>query len=144
MFIKVLQIGLITLVMHAPQLMASQLNVIVNKNAGINSLTADEIRQIYLAKRNSFPNGKTVVPIDNNEDSKVFGRFYDKIVHKGGSQLNSYWSRLIFTGKGSPPQQVNDRDDILKMVETDSRAMAYVEGDISSSKVVVVYSLEIP
>src|SRR4051812_26406177 len=57
----------------------------------------DEVKDIFLAKRQRFPDGSSAKPIDQ-QHGIVRQEFYQKIADKDESALNIYWSNLIFTG----------------------------------------------
>ena len=71
--------------------------VIVNASNG-NTVDQDEIKKIYLGKSKSFADGVKVNPV-NQSGNSVADEFNDKVVGKSSSQLNAYWSKLVFTGK---------------------------------------------
>ena len=73
-----------------------ELVIIVNSNNGVESISSNEVADIFLGKSQRLPDGTKVVPLDQDGDGDVRQQFYDKVVRKSVSQLNSYWSRLIY------------------------------------------------
>lgn len=138
---KLLKSCLLLLVFSAAPGFAGSINVIVNKNIRVDALDANEIKAIYMARRNEFPSGQPVVALDNDEESQLYENFYKKVLHKNVSDINSYWSRKLFTGGGSPPRQIASKAELIEMVANNPQFIAYVEGDVKSDKVKVVYSV---
>jgi len=104
-------------------------------------LNAKEIRSIYLAKTNEFSNGDRVRPIDVNNNDEVRGAFTKKILRKSPSSLNSYWSRMIFSAKGTPPQTLSMAAAKAK-VANDKSAIAYIDAALVDDSVRVVHTFK--
>lgn len=85
-------------------LAAAEYAVIVNKDLPFDSLELIEIQNIYLAKTGSFPDGSWVIPVDQEKGTPQRLAFYESVLERSESQIKSYFSRLVFTGKGSPPE----------------------------------------
>ncbi len=117
---------------------AESISVIVSAKSSVDSLTEKDVKRIYLAKRDDFPNGDPVVPLDQKGSSSAFEAFYRGIAKKSLDQLQAYRSRLVFTGKGQPPKQVAD-SEIVKLVAENPSTIGYVVGDVSSADVKVVF-----
>ncbi len=123
---------------------ASQAGVVVVVNAKLPeaAATAEQIANIFLGKSNKLPGGSKVVPIDQEEGEASRDEFYSKAVKKDASQLNAYWSRLIFTGKGQPPKAVLDDDEVLEMVGSTPDAIGYMSGDAVDETVKVILEVK--
>jgi hypothetical protein len=122
---------------------AGTINVIVNKSVNLESLDAAAIKAIYMGRRNEFPGGQPVVALDTNEENRLFEKFYKNVLYKNVSDINSYWSRKMFTGGGSPPRQIDSKEELIEMVANNPKFIAYVEGEVNSDKVKVVFSTNI-
>ena len=112
--------------------------VVVNAKLAESSATVEEIANIFLGKSNKLAGGSKVVPIDQEEGEAPRDEFYSKAVKKDASQLNAYWSRLIFTGKGQPPKKVLDDDEVLEMVGSTPDAIGYMSKDAVDETVKVI------
>ncbi|MBU2986343.1 substrate-binding domain-containing protein [Saccharophagus degradans] len=110
--------------------------IIVHPSNGA-ALDADEVSRIFLGKSKSFPGGATAVPVNQAEGSIVRTAFDDGIIGKSASQLKSYWSKLVFTGKGTPPQEVSSEDEIKKLVASNPNMIGYIDAANVDSSVKV-------
>lgn len=115
----------------------AELAIVVNPDSGINSADKSEIAQLFLGKRNEV-DGQPARAIDQEEGSDARNEFYQKVVEKSGSQLNAYWSRLIFTGKGMPPDKVLEDADVIDMVAEESDLVGYVSPSAVTEDVKVI------
>ena len=96
------------------------------------------IGRVFLGKTESFPNGSKAVPIELAEDVPTREEFNTKVLKKSAVQLKSYWSRRLFTGKGSPPKQLPSSDDIIDLVSTNPNIIGYVDAGKVNDSVKVI------
>ena len=113
----------------------AEIAVIVNKSVAVNSVTTDVASSIFLGKVNTLPDGTKITPIDQNENEKARVEFYTSVVKKDAAQLNAYWSRLIFTGKGQPPKKVADDAEVIALVAANPGMIGYVNASSVNSSV---------
>ena len=125
----------------ATSLASAEVVVIVNAASPLGSATADDIAQVFLGKRKVI-GSTTLKAIDQPEGSASREVFYDKVVQKNSSQLNAYWSKLIFTGKGAPPQQVGGDSDVAEAVVDDEEVIGYVDSSAVIDGVKVIYTIK--
>lgn len=105
-----------------------------------NSNTIDEsfIKKAFTGKVKSFENGDTVVAINQESETKSVGEFNEKLLNKSASQLKAYWSKQLFTGKGTPPKEVSNDDEVIKLVSTNPNLIGYVDASTVNDSVKVV------
>lgn len=101
--------------------------VVVSAKSSVTALTKDQVSDIFLGKRATFPDGNPALPVDQAEDSKGREEFYDKVTGKSASQLKSYWAKQIFSGKGAPPKQVSSDSELKKLIALNPNAVGYLE-----------------
>jgi ABC-type phosphate transport system substrate-binding protein len=134
--------SVLTAVVHAAEPASASIVVIVNPQSGVEKLTKDEIIDIFLGRYRKLPSGKMALPIDVAEASPERGRFYQLLVKKSSSEMSSYWARLVFSGRTSPPFQVPDAKTALELVQSSPNAIAYVDRSAVTADVKVVFELE--
>jgi hypothetical protein len=66
--------------------------------------------------------------------------FAEEILKKSVPQLRSYWVQRIFSGKGTPPPELESTAAVVTRVLADPGAVAYIpeETDPGAAKVVEV------
>jgi ABC-type phosphate transport system substrate-binding protein len=136
MRISHLLIGLLILVMSSS--VWSEVFIVVSKDSDISNLSQKEVTDIYMGRTQSFPNGSLAFPLDQAAQSRVRENFYKILVNKTPAQINAYWSRLLFTGRASPPRVISDPALLLSAIEQNRSAIAYVDGSMLSDSVKVV------
>ena len=100
--------------------------VVVSAKSEITHLTAEQVTKIFLDKTDTFPDGSNVVPVDQNEGSAIRDEFYSKVANKSRSQLSAYWTKIIFTGNGYPPKQLEGDASVKKAVANNPNAIGYI------------------
>ena len=125
---------------------SGELAIIVNASNPSGEITVEQAANIFLGKSRRLPDGTKVIPIDQLEGEGPRAEFYDKVVQKSQSQLNSYWSRQIFTGKGQPPFAVTSDSEVLEFIAPNPNMIGYVdlatvEKAINSSEIKVLLTV---
>lgn len=116
----------------------AELVVIVHPGSPVTNMSEDDVLQIFLGKKKDIA-GRLMLAIDQPEGSDSRQHFYGDIIKKTESQLKSYWSRLIFTGKGQAPQVIGNDADIINMVATNPSLIGYINASSLSDAVRAVY-----
>ncbi len=116
--------------------------VIVNPGSGVDALDASQVKKIFMAKTKKFPNGNSVVPIDQNADAGSYVTFYDKIAGKSPSKMNKYWVKLTFTGKAEAPKKVGGDGDVVSLIKGNKNMIGYVDSSAVTGDVKVVYTVK--
>jgi len=107
--------------------LSAELAVIVSARSNISMLSADQVAEIFLFQTNRFPNGNEVVPIDQDLGSPLRNEFYSKVTHRTPALVKAHWARLIFTGRGQPPAEVDGNAAMRRMIAENPGMIGYVE-----------------
>ncbi|MBD1583514.1 substrate-binding domain-containing protein [Pseudoalteromonas sp. S16_S37] len=105
-----------------------------------NTSTFDQetIKKIFLGKAKSFSNGRAAILISSSSGDPVTDEFNTKVIGKSSSQVKAYWSKILFTGKGTPPQEMDSASDIISAVSSNPDAIGYVDAGAATDAVKVV------
>ncbi|ABB44613.1 conserved hypothetical protein [Sulfurimonas denitrificans DSM 1251] len=104
-------------------LLSAQLVVVTNKNSELNTIPKEIIQYIYLAKIDKVEDIK-VKPIIS-DDKNLHSKFCNTILCKSESQYNSYWARLVFTGRKPIAKRLGWQEVISKLKELNT--IAYID-----------------
>ena len=74
-------------------------------------------------------------------DNVARAAFYLQLTGMAPAQINSYWSRLMFTGQTLPPQPLPSEAAVIDMVRRNPSAMGYVSSEPTDRGVRVVLTL---
>ena len=114
------------LIFAATAAQADEVVLIVNPANTLSDMTLKDVKKIYLGKSKFFPGGGKVIPADQPEKSTVRKIFYEVMIGKSASKLKAYWSKRIFTGKGTPPIVKKNDEAMLAWVAEQPLALGYV------------------
>jgi len=105
---------------------ADDVVVIVHPSNTLTEISVSDVKKIYLGKKKFFPGGEKVIPGDQPKGTQSRKFFYGGIIGKSEAKLKSYWSRLIFTGKGTPPKIIGFDRVVKEWVAGQPKAMGYI------------------
>ena len=108
--------------------------VIVSSKSTATTMTADDIANIYLGKSTAMK------PVDNA--TPIRAQFYTAVAGKDEAQVKAIWSKLVFTGKATPPKELPSSAEVVKAVAADSNAIGYVDKTAVDGSVKVVYEVK--
>ncbi|PMG40927.1 hypothetical protein [Shewanella sp. 10N.286.52.B9] len=89
---------------------------IFSLNDDMPPLSKSKARMLYRGKSKKVGGSFKIVLVDLPETSMHREEFYSMLLGKSVSQMNGYWAGLAFSGKGSPPEEL-DSDDIKKILK---------------------------
>ena len=121
---------------------AAQAEVVVVAGKGVEHMSKDQVADIFLGKASALPGGGTAMPIDQPEASPLRDEFYSKVTGKSAAQAKSLWSKLAFTGKGTPPKEAGGSAEVKKTVAGTPGAIGYIEKSAVDDTVKVVFSAQ--
>lgn len=123
MFIKYILTSLFILMASSSY---AQLVIVINKENS-NTLSKKDVSRIFLGKEKKFADGSETIPINQANGSSARDTFNQEVLGRSSSQVAAYWSRLVFTGKGIPPKEVDSSADVITLVEKNKSAIGYVD-----------------
>ena len=112
--------------------------VIGNLENGLTSMTKKEVRDIFMGRTRSFPNGSFALPIDQQG---LRSHFYYALTDRPIEQINAYWARIMFSGQASPPIRLPDSQSIINVVIENKGAISYIDQnkvDENSVKILLI------
>ncbi len=112
----------------------AEVAVIVNPGAA-KAPSQSEVANIFLGK------DKSMKGVDLKDWTATKEHFYAVVTSKNESQLKSYWSGLVFTGKGQPMTSVADDAAVVAKVAAEAEAIGYVDSASVTDSVKVLFTL---
>jgi ABC-type phosphate transport system substrate-binding protein len=114
--------------------------VVMSAKSNVTNLSKNMVTAIFLGKTLTFPDGNQVVPIEQNEDQEAYKEFHRIVTEKSDSQLNAYWAKMAFSGKGNPPREVANNNEVLKIIAANPSMIGYLEKSAVNRTVKVVFA----
>jgi hypothetical protein len=116
---------------------AADIKVIANSSVGASSVSADELKGVFLATKSSLGDGSHVEPV-LLKSGAVHEAFLKDYVGKSDSALETYYRSLVFTGKGSMPKAFATDAEVVSYVEKTKGAVGYVGAGTSTTNAKVL------
>ena len=101
-------------------------------------LDATSIKNLFLGKRTSFPNGVKATPINHAVGSADRGVFFSSVLRMAESNHNRHWSRMRSTGRGNSPAEVASYKEILRDVAKTQGSISYIDATLVNDSVKVI------
>lgn len=125
----------------APATLA-QVAVVVGAKSPATALNAEQAASLFLGKSAQLPGAGTAVLIDQAESAAVRDQFYTKVAGKSAAQVKAAWSRLVFSGKATPPKEVANSAEVKKLVAANPDAVGYIEKSAVDASVKVLLTVD--
>ncbi|MHD0644737.1 phosphate ABC transporter substrate-binding protein [Pseudomonas aeruginosa] len=94
-----------------------------------------EVSSIFLGR------SKALEPVDQAGWNPTKDKFYSAVTSKNEASLKSYWSGMVFTGKGQPPAEVADDAQVVARVAGKAGTIGYVDSSAVNAGVKVLFTL---
>ena len=111
------------------QVSNAQVVVIANTSTNISEATSEQVINVFLGKSDSLSGVSGLQAVDQAEGNSNRDKFYNATGNKTPSQIKAYWARIIFSGKGKPPQTLQSDAEVKKFVAANTAAIGYISKD---------------
>jgi len=106
---------------------AGDLVVVVSARSPVEALRPDQVAAVFLGQAPRFPNGAVATALDQPLGSAERDQFYLRVTGKTPALLKAYWSKLVFTGRGQPPRELEGNAAVRKAVAEDPTMVGYIQ-----------------
>lgn len=121
---------LIFIFSFSPFIQAQNIIVIVNENNPLQSITKDQLRDYFLKKTKSWPDGSPVKFFDRREESRERNVFLKIFIERSSREVETFWiGQKLYTGH-SAPTQVNNDSMAMALISRFPGAISYLDADV--------------
>jgi ABC-type phosphate transport system substrate-binding protein len=100
--------------------------VVVNASSGVDSISKTKAADLFLKRVTRWENGRAVTPVDQSEKSVARAAFTKDVLGKEVVWVKSYWQKMIFSGRASPPAELPSDGEVLELIRSNPDAIGYV------------------
>lgn len=118
---------LLVLVLECAGAGAGELVVIVSARNPLSALRPEQVADIFLAQTGRFPGGDEATALDLPVGSPLRDEFYNKVAAKSPALMKAYWTKMVFTGRGQPPRELDNSIAVRKMVAENPSMIGYID-----------------
>lgn len=101
--------------------------VIIGHPAGPDSISSNEVRDLYLNRSKALPNGQSAQPFELPEGNTARAEFHQKVTGRNDAQLKAFWSKQVFTGRGQPPEEAGSAAAMKAQVSSTPGGIGYID-----------------
>jgi ABC-type phosphate transport system substrate-binding protein len=121
---------------------SAQVAVVAGAKSAATPLSADQAAGLFLGKSDQLPGAGVALLLDQPESNPNRELFYTKVAGKSAAQVKAAWSRLVFSGKGTPPKEIANSAEVKKLVSSNPNAVGYIEKSAVDSSVKVLFAAD--
>lgn len=103
--------------------------VIVNASNPTAEMPRKQLERMFLKKLEKWPNGFGITVVDQNVNEPARKAFSEEVLRKESSAVEAYWTKLIFSGMGSPPLKLASDAEVMSFVGSNVGSIGYVSGN---------------
>ncbi|GAA5185753.1 hypothetical protein GCM10025771_42450 [Niveibacterium umoris] len=103
----------------------SRVAVIVSASVVVPSLSAEDIRELFLGRKRLQAGSLQLQAVDN-ADKAAREVFYVNLAGMSGTRVRAYWARIVFSAQGRPPPEVAAEEVGRRVVEAPG-TLGYVD-----------------
>lgn len=100
--------------------------VIASSDSQIPALSRLEIRNIFMGGVDE----RGIVPVSLPPASQARVIFNTKVIGLTESRIQSYWSQMRFSGRHSPPMEVDDPKELMRIITDNNKMIAFLPSDM--------------
>lgn len=113
--------------------------VIIGHPSGPDSISSNQVRDLYLNRSQALPDGQNAMPFELPEGNATRAEFHDKVTGRNDAQLKAFWSQQVFTGRGQPPAEAGNAPAMKAQVASTPGAIGYIDSaDVDDSVKVIL------
>jgi TonB family protein len=122
--------------------LASDVKVIANSSVKVDSISAAELKHVFLEEKNSLADGTHVEPV-LQKSGPVHEAFLQAYLGRSADDLLMHYRTLVFTGRGFTPKALGSDSEVVAYVARTRGAIGYVSSAASVGGVRTIV-IEVP
>ena len=108
--------------------------IIANRSVPVNSLSKDDLRDIFLGKKTLWNETIKIVPVIMPSEL-IHNMFVVRYTRKLSPQFKNWWIRLVFTGEAIFPRIAVNPADMIRQVSEIEGAIGYSSEKVDNERV---------
>lgn len=100
------------------------------------NISMDDISRVFTGR------SSVLEPINLADANPLRSVFDEKALGRSSSQIKAHWSKLVFTGKGTPPKELANDQEVITYITNNEFAVGYIHRDNLSDAVRVIHTIK--
>lgn len=102
-----------------------QIALVSGVDGAVAMISREEAEELYSGRTSSLRDGTPVRLLDQ-PPGQLRDSFYEALIRKNALQTRAHWSRMVFSGRARPPQQLTGTASVSAVVKADPNAIGYL------------------
>ena len=117
---------LLSIVMLSAGTASAAVKIVVHGSNSVSSITKAKAADLFLKRVTRWDNGRAVTPVDLSDKNPTRGAFSKELLGKEVAWVKSYWQKMIFSGRATPPVELSSDVEVLDFIKNNTDAIGYV------------------
>ena len=113
----------------------AEMSVVVSQEVPLSEISTANLQGIFSVRVRSWPNGQPVRVFVLPDRSEAHREFARQVLHVYPYVLRDAWDRLVFTGTGQAPIEVENENELLQKIASTPGSIGYVQKGRANEKV---------
>ena len=114
----------------------AQAAVVVIGHAGLGKLDKKTVKKIYTGKVIEVE-GTHITPV-NAVSGQLRDQFLHEFLNQNDEKYTAYWTVRRYIGKGVPPKELPDTEEMIRFIQSTPGAIGYLEESEATQRVNVI------
>lgn len=103
--------------------------VIVHARNPMHSASREFLEGAFLKKVTRWGDGELIRPVDLGPSARARRGFSQSVLRRSVETVKTYWLQRIFSGRDTPPPELESDEAVVRYVSTHRGAIGYVSPD---------------
>ena len=100
--------------------------IVVNAANPAGSVSKEKLAAYFLKKETRWGDGTKIAVVDRNPGAAVRAAFSKSVLAKDVAAVKSFWQRQLFSGRETPPAELDSDREVLEFVAKSPGGLGYV------------------
>ncbi|KZZ43673.1 hypothetical protein A3765_07780 [Oleiphilus sp. HI0130] len=114
---------------------AQSITVITNAAVDRSELQLKELRAIYTMKKRLWSDGQPIQVYVLTPEQDSHREFCKQVLGVFPRQLQSIWHRLVYSGTGEAPIELNSEQEMLEVISSTKGAIGYIQKETDHEQI---------
>ena len=105
------------------------------------ALSLENVKNIFLGERKSFPNGIKARPFNHANGSPDRSEFFMSVLKMNEANHGRHWKRKRAVGGGNSPAELKSHDEVLKSISSTPNSIGYIDASLVDDRVKVLITI---
>lgn len=104
----------------------SAVTLVYGSGVKVAALSKESVRAVFFMRERAWPDGTPIQVFVLPDDNPIHQRFAKEVLGVYPYQLRAAWDRMVYSGTGQAPIQVNTLQEMRERLRTTPGAVGYV------------------